>query len=159
MIEGDVGPKRRSVASRAIRGRKGTARRRVRGIIRLLPGRQMATGIPAVIRLNRQRRVIPHVALIAARHLSGRRDLVRVRQRKTGVGVVERRIRPHDSVVTLRAERRRKARGNVVRYNSAKRWRAVPRRLVASKAIGVGHRERIVVAHVAVRAGIDFACG
>ena len=116
----------------------------------------MALRVTAVRRLNRQRRIVPHVALVATRHLSGRCDLVRIRQRKTGVGMVERRIRPHDSVVTLRAKRRREARRNVVRHRSTKRRRAVPRCLVTAIAIRVRHCKRIVVAYVAVRAGIHL---
>jgi len=61
----------------------------------------MASRIPAVRRLNRQRRIISHMALVAARHLPGRRNLVRVRQREPGVGMIKRGIRPHNRVVAL----------------------------------------------------------
>ena len=97
------------------------------------------------------------MALIAAGHLSGWRDLVRVRQRKTGVGMVERRIRPHNGVVALRAKRRREACRDVVRHCPAKCRRAVPRRLVTTVAIRVRRRKRVVVSDVAIRAGIGLA--
>jgi len=98
------------------------------------------------------------VALVAARHLSGRRNLVRIRQRKAGIGMVERRIRPHNRVMALGTQRRREARRNVVRHGAAKRRRAIPRRLVTTVAIRVRRRERIVVTDVAVRASVHLAC-
>jgi len=147
------------MAGGAIGRSKGRSRRRVRRIIRLLPGRQMASGIPAVRRLNCQRRIVPHMALVAARDLSGRRNLVRIRQRETGTGVVECRIRPQNRVVAGRTERCRKSRCNVVWHGAAKRRRAVPGRLVTPVAIRVRGGERIVVAHMAIRAGHHFACG
>ena len=58
-------------------------------IVGLLPGRQVASGIPAIRRLNGQRRIVAHVALIAARDLSSRRNLVRIRQRKSRRRVIE----------------------------------------------------------------------
>jgi len=98
------------------------------------------------------------VALVAARHLSGRRHLVRICQWKAGGGMVERRIRPHNRVMALGAQRRREARGNVVRHGATKRRRAIPGRLVTTVAIRVRRRERIVVTDVAVRAGVHLAC-
>jgi len=129
----------------------------VHRIVRPVVRRQMALRIPAVIRLNRQCRIISHVALVAARHLPGRRNLVRVRQREPGVCVIERGIRPQNRVMTLAAQRSREARGNVVRYRPAKCWRAVPGRLMAAVAIRVRRRKGVVVAHVAIGAGIDLA--
>ena len=150
-------PRNRVVARRAVADSERRSSTRVHRIVCRVVGRQMALRVTAIGRLNRQRRIVAHVALVATRHLSGRCDLVRVRQRKTGVGMVECRVRPHDGVVTLRAKRRWEPRGNVVRHRSTKRWSAVPRRLVAPVAIRVRHCKRIVVAHVAVRAGIDLA--
>jgi len=98
------------------------------------------------------------VALVAARYLSGRRHLVRIRQWKAGVGMVERRIRPHNRVMALGAQRRRETRGNVIRHGAAKGRRAVPGRLVATVAIRVRRRERVIVADVAVRASVHLAC-
>ena len=94
------------------------------------------------------------MALIAARDLARRCDLVRIRQRKPGVGVIKSRIRPHHRVMTLAAQRRREPRGDVVRHISAKRGRAVPGRLVAAVTIRVRRREVVVVVDVAVRAGV-----
>ena len=59
----------------------------------------MTSRIPAIRRLDRQRRIVPQMALLASRNLAGRRNLVRKRQRETGIGVVERRIRPQTRVV------------------------------------------------------------
>ena len=118
----------------------------------------MASGIPAVGRLDREGRVIPQMALIAARDLSRRRDLVRIRQRKARVGVIKSRIGPHIRVMALAAQGGRESRGNVVRHTSAKGGRTVPGRLVATVAIRVRGREIIVVVDVAVRAGVRFAC-
>lgn len=50
------------VAARTIRGGKGRAGSRVRGIIRLLPGREMAAGVAAIARLNGQVVIIVDVA-------------------------------------------------------------------------------------------------
>lgn len=97
------------------------------------------------------------MALIAARNLSHRSNLVRIRQRETSIRMIERRIRPRNRVVTLRTERRWETRGNVIRHVPAKRRRAVPRRLVASKAICVRRSEGVIVIDMAVGAGIHLA--
>jgi len=47
----------------------------------------------------------------------------------------------------------------VVRHIAAKRWRAVPSGLVAAVAVRVRGGEGIVVAHVAIGAGHNFARG
>ena len=93
------------------------------------------------------------MALVAARDLARRCDLVRIRQRKARVGVIKSRIRPHIRVMALAAQGRREPRRDVVRHISAKGGRAVPRRLVAAVAIRVRRGEIIVVVDVAVRAG------
>ena len=59
--------------------------------------------------------------------------------------------------MTLRAERRRETRGNVIRNTSAEGRRAVPGRLVAAVAIRVRRCEVVVVIDVAVGAGVDLA--
>ena len=48
MVEDDIRPKRRVMAGRTIGGGKGRARCGVRGIVRLLPGREMALGVAAI---------------------------------------------------------------------------------------------------------------
>ena len=69
------------VAIGAVCSRKRCACRRVHRIIRALPsaavvGIQMALGVAAVRRLNGQRRVVPHMALIATCHLARWSSLV-----------------------------------------------------------------------------------
>ena len=61
----------------------------MRRIIGLLPGRQMASRVPAVGRGSRQRVVIVDVAVRAGRHFARRRHLVRIGQRETRRRVVE----------------------------------------------------------------------
>jgi len=94
VIKRYVRPQRRVVAVLAIGRPKRRSRRGVRWIIGLLPRRQMASRIPAIRRLNRQRLIVHSMALVASRNLAGRGKLMRIRQRETGFGVVERRIRP-----------------------------------------------------------------
>lgn len=65
---------------------------------------QVTLGISAVGRLNRQRRIIAQVALIAARYFSCGSNLMRIRQRETSIRVIKRRIRPRNRVVALRTE-------------------------------------------------------
>ena len=78
----------------AVRRREWSARRRVHRVGGPLPApsvvrTQVALRVSAIGRLNRQGRIIAHVALIAARNFSCRRNLVRIRQRETRVGVIE----------------------------------------------------------------------
>ena len=82
------------MARRTIRRRKRTARRRVRRIIRLLPRCQMASGISAVIRLNRQIVIAVDVAVRTSSHLPRGRQLVRARQREARRAVIEIRCQP-----------------------------------------------------------------
>jgi len=117
----------------------------VRGIVRLLPGRQVALGISAIGRLDGQRGVVAVVALVAAGDLSGRCDLMRIRQRKSGVGVIEGRISPEDGVVALRADRGREASGDVVWDTAAERRSTGPGGLVTTVTIRVGQSETVVV--------------
>ena len=99
------------------------------------------------------------MALIAAGHLPRGRNLVRIRQWETRVRVIERRICPHNRVVTLGTQRSREARGIVIRHGTAKRRRTAPRRLVASITIRIGRSECVVVVGVAIGASIHFPCG
>jgi len=157
VVERYVRPQRRVVAGGTIRRGKGCSSGGVCRIVGLLPGGQVTPGIPAVIWLNRQCRIVPHMALVAARHLPGRRNLMRVRQRETGVCVIERGIRPQNRVMALRAQRSRETRRNVIRYRPAKCRRAVPGCLMAAVTVRVRARERVVVVDVAIGAEVDFA--
>ena len=82
---------------------------------------------------------------------------MRARQREAGVRVVECRSGPSGCVVARRTLRCWEACRNVVRNRASQGLCAGPRRLVASVAIRVRRRERIVVVHMAVRAGHYFA--
>lgn len=113
------------VTVRAVGHRERRARRRVRRIVGPLPAAsivrvQVALRVPAIGRLDHQRRIIAQVALIAARYFSCRRNLMRIGQRETGAGMIESGVRPQDSVMALRAERSGKTRVNVIRYASSK---------------------------------------
>ena len=100
-------------------------------IVGLLPGGEVAAGIPAIRGCNLQSVVIVDVALRAGGYFSRRGHLVRVRQRETGGAVIKRRIRPICGVVAGGALRNREACGDMVWYGSAERLRAVPLRKVA----------------------------
>ena len=89
VIEDHVGPQRGVVAGRAIRCRKRSSRRRMRGVIGLLPGGEVALRVSAIVRLNGKRGVVSLMALIAAGHLSCGRNLMRVLEREAGRRVVE----------------------------------------------------------------------
>ena len=71
--------------------------------------------------------------------------------------VIKLSIRPKNRVVAGRTHRGRKPRGNVVRHSTAKCRGAIPGRLVAPIAIRVGCGEGVVVPHVTIGAGHDFA--
>ena len=62
VVERDICPGRRVVAGGTERGRKGRSSLRVRRIICLLPGGQVATGVAAVVRPNLQIVIIVDVA-------------------------------------------------------------------------------------------------
>ena len=76
----------------------------------------MASGIPAIRRLNRQCVIVVDVALRTRRNLARWRHLMRVRQWEARRAVVKRRVQPRGRVVTGQALRSRKACRNVVRY-------------------------------------------
>lgn len=73
---------------------KGCAGRRVRRIISLLPGRQVALGIRTVVRLDRQIVVIVDVAVTTGGDFTSRSQLMRVRKWKASCGMVEIRRQP-----------------------------------------------------------------
>ena len=139
MIEsGLVGPGDRVVADRTLRDRKRARIAGVSWIIRGVKGIQVAARVAAIVRRSRQRIVVVNVTLRAARYFTRRRHLVRIGQRETRGGVIERGIRPARCVVTGRALRRRETSLHVVRDVAAQRLRSVPRRLVATVAIRRG---------------------
>ena len=78
---------------------------------------------------------------------------MRVRQRETRRAVIKRRARPCRRVVARSALRCGESCRHVIRDASAQRLRARPRRLVASVAVSVRSRQRVVVVDVAQRAG------
>ena len=80
-------------------------------------------------------------------------------ERESCRAVIKFSICPQQRVVTSRAERSGKACCNVIRHSTTKCRRAVPSRLVAAVAIRVRRSEGVVVAHVAIRAGHNFARG
>lgn len=126
----------------------------MRRVIGLLPGAQMASGIPAVRRQGRQAVIVVDVAGSTGRHFAAvSHEGVRVRQREPERGVVELAVGPLCDGVALGASRgrRRETRLDVIRHRAAKRRRAVPRRLVAAHA--VGRVQRVIVADVAGSAG------
>ena len=105
MVERNVRPQRGVVAGRTIRRGKGGARRRMRRVIGLLPRRQVASGISAIVRLDRQVVVVVDVAVGASIHLTGRRHLVRIGEREPGGAVIKVRGCPRYRVMTGRAGR------------------------------------------------------
>ncbi len=147
-------PRNGVMAGRAVRDGKRRSRSCVRRVIGLLPGRQMASGIPAVVRHDTQAVVTVDVARFAGRHLAAvGHQGVRVRQREPERGVVELAVGPLRDGVALGAShgRRGKARLDVIRHRAAEGRRTVPRRLVAAHA--VGRVQRVIIVDVAGYAG------
>ena len=89
VIENRRGPCNGVVAGGAIGCCKWRSGTRVHRIIRPVVRRQVTLGIPAIRRLNGQRRIVPHVALVATRNFAGWRNLVRIRQWESRRRVVE----------------------------------------------------------------------
>ena len=148
-----VGPGNHVVTLRTIGDREGRLITGVGWIIRRVVGGQVATRVPAIGRLSRQSVVPVDVALGAGRHFTGGSHLMRIRQREASGAVIERRVRPRRCIVARRALRSREASLHMVRDIAPERLRAVPIRLVAAVAVGVGAREAVVVVDVAERAG------
>jgi len=123
----------------------------VRRVVRCLPGRQVAAGVSAVGRRNRQRIVVVDVTLCAGRDFAHWGHLVRIRQREAGGGVIKRRVGPACRVVAGRALRCGEARLDVIGDVAAKCLCAVPVRGVATVAIRRG--QSVVVIDVARDAG------
>ena len=125
-----------AVAYRTIRCRKLRTRRRVYRIIRLLPGRQMASRIPAIVRRSRQSIVVIGVAG------SARHGGMPIGQRKPGGAVVEYRRRPTYCAMAYRAVRCRKLR---TRRRVHRIIRLLPGRQMASRIPAISRRGRQVV--------------
>jgi len=89
VIEYRRGPCDCVVTRGTVRCCKRGSRRRVRRIIRRLPGCQVALRIPAVRRRNRQAVVVVDVASGARYNFAGGRQLVRICQRKPRGRMVE----------------------------------------------------------------------
>ncbi len=126
----------------------------MRRIVRLLPGRKVASRIPAVGGGDIQAVVIVDVAGSASGHFAAvGHQRMRVRQREAESVVIELAVGPLCYGVASGASRggRRKARGDVVGNRAAKRRRAVPSRLVAAHA--VGRVQRVIIVDVAGGAG------
>jgi len=96
VIEDRRGPGNGVVASRAVGHAKSRARRRVHWIIRLLPSRQVASGISAVVRLGSQVVIVVDMAGSAS-HVG-----VAVGQNKSRRAVIEDRCGPGNRVVASR---------------------------------------------------------
>jgi hypothetical protein len=135
------------MAGGAVRHCKSRSSRGVHRIIRLLPGCQMAAGIPAIGGRNRQRIVVIEVAQIAG-HIG-----VPVGQREPGRVMVKHSRGPGSNRVTSRARRScdRESRSDVVGHRPANGRRALESRLVA--AVTIRRVQSVVVADVAGRAG------
>jgi len=147
-------PRNGVMACRAVRDGKRRSRSCVRRVIGLLPGGQMASRIPAVVRHDTQAVVTIDVAGFAGRHLAAvGHQGVRVRQREPERVVVELAVGPLRDGVALGASHGRggKPRLDVIRHRAAERRRTVPRRLVAAHA--VGRVQRVIIADVAGYAG------
>ena len=136
-------PSLRRVALRTICRPKCCSAGGVNGIVRLLPGRQVASRIPAICWLNRQ--VVISID-VAQRALHIR---VAIRQQESGRAVIEYSVRPGCDGVASRASRCcRWEPGSYVIWNvPADGLRLVPVRRVAGHAIR--RRQRVVVIDVA----------
>ena len=103
MIKGVVGPHNRIVTGGAVGRSESRARSRVRRVVCVVPVGQMAAGISAVGRRDRQGVVVVDMALTAGRNIAGRCQMVRVGQRETRGAVIKRRVGPVRRVVAAGA--------------------------------------------------------
>jgi len=148
MIECCRRPAHRIVASGAVRRRERRPCRRVYRIVGLLPRRQMAAGISAIDRRNRQRIIIVDVA-------RGAGDVgVTVGQWKPGRVVVKRRRQPARRGVAGRAVGQGE-RGSSGRVNGV--GGLLPGRQVASGVTAIGGRDRQIVVVIDVAGGARHA--
>jgi hypothetical protein len=146
VIERGRGPARRGVARSAVRGAESGARRRMDGIVRPLPGSQVALGIAAIGRGDRQRVVIVDVAE-GASHVR-----MPVREQESRCAMVEDACGPRGDRVAGGAggSRGREPCRHVIGNVPADRRRALKRRRVA--AVTIRRTERVIVIDMAGRA-------
>jgi hypothetical protein len=140
-------PSLRGMAFGAIGGRKCRARRRVNGIISLLPCRQMATRVSAISRLYLQ--IVVSVDMASSTLHVG----VAIRQKKSGGAVIKLAVGPSGYSVAGRASccGRWESCGHVIRYRATQCLRLVPIRRVAAHAVrGI---QRVIIIYVAGQAG------
>ena len=106
VVEGRRQKRDRVVTVRAVRRREWRSRCRMHWIVCPLPAAsvvriQMALGIAAVGRLDLQIVVVVDVAVGAGIYFSRWRQLMRIRQRETGRGVIKGRVLPGDRVMAI----------------------------------------------------------
>jgi len=111
VVEDDIRPEGRVMTRGAIGGGEGSARCGVHGIVGLLPGREVALRVTALRRANLQIVVIVDVAVGAGVDLAGGSQLVGIREREAGGGVIKIRGVPGNCCVTGGACGNRKYRG------------------------------------------------
>jgi len=159
VVEDDIRPKRRVMAGRTIGGGKGRARCGVRGIVRLLPGRQMTLRIPAVRGADLQIIVIVDVAVGASRDLARGGQLVGICEREAGGRVIKIGGVPRNGCVASGACGNRKYRG---RRGMLRIGRLLPGREMALGIAAIRGRDlqAVIATNVATRAGnIGVAVG
>jgi len=111
VVEDDIRPKGRVMTRGAIGRGEGSARCGVHGIVGLLPSREVALRVTAVRRANLQIVIIVDVAVGAGVDLAGGSQLVGIREREAGGGVIKIRGVPGNCCVTGGACGNRKYRG------------------------------------------------
>ena len=121
-------------------------------IVGLLPGRQMASRIPAIRGADLQIIIVVDVAVRTGVHFARRRHLMGVRQRKTSGRVVKIRRLPGNRVMASGAGRNRKDRGGGRMLGVG---RLLPRCKMASRipAIRRCDFQVVVAAYVAICTG------
>ena len=155
VIETVICPGDGVVARGTIGHGKRTSGRRMRRIVRGLPGAQVAARIPAVRGLNIQRIIVVDVALRARGYFPRGRHLVGIGERETGSAVIESCVRPRRGVVASGTLRHRKAPADVIWHVATQSLRAVPVLQVAAGVSAIRGRnlQRVVVVDMALRAG------
>ncbi len=147
------------MARRALRGRE--ARRDVIRYDSTERRRGLPSDLVAAVAIRVRRRegvVVAHVAVGAGHDFTGRRHLMRTRQRETGGAMVKGCGGPGDGVVASRAVRCRIRRSGRRVHRII---RLLPGCQMASGVAAVGRRsgQSVVVVDVAIRAGHNFPRG